>query len=95
MELKEFINQKVQMLKNEFSNDQIKKEVYEYCFKNYMPNIPLNTIIELSMDIYSEIILLYSNEKIFKKILSFYCRDGNPEVFKDKIIKYQNELLPE
>jgi hypothetical protein len=32
---------------------------------------------------------------IFEKILSFYCKDGNPEVFKDKIIKYQKELLSE
>jgi hypothetical protein len=32
-------------------------------------------------------------KNIFKKILSFYCKDGNPEDFKDKIIKYQEELL--
>jgi len=34
-------------------------------------------------------------KNIFEKILSFYCKDGNPEVFYDKIVKYRDELLSE
>ena len=63
MELKEFINQKVEMLKNDFSKGQIKQEIYEYCFKNYMPNTPLTTVINLCMDIYGEVIKIYSENE--------------------------------
>ena len=34
-------------------------------------------------------------KNIFEKILSLYCKDGNPEIFYDKIIKYRDELLSE
>ena len=54
--MKDFIEKQVNMLKNDFSTDQIKRNVYEYFFKNYMPSMPMETLISRCMDVYAEII---------------------------------------
>ena len=63
MQQKEFINLQVIKLKDGFSNDQIKREVYEYCVKHYLEDMNLNALIYLCMGVYAEINLRYSTRR--------------------------------
>jgi hypothetical protein len=59
MEQKEFIKKQLEMLQSGFSKEQIRKEVYRFCVINYLPNITLDALIDLSMELYAEISIQY------------------------------------
>ena len=54
--MEDFINQKVKMLKEGFSESQIRGEVWSYLLKEYCNTMRLEAIIELSMEVYAEIL---------------------------------------
>jgi hypothetical protein len=54
--MEDFINQKVKMLKEGFSESQIRSEVWSYLLKEYCNTMRLEGIIELSMTVYADIL---------------------------------------
>lgn len=50
------INQSVLMLKNGYSQSQIRDEVYRFVFMATIPNITINAAIDRCMELYGEII---------------------------------------
>ena len=60
--MEDFINEKVEMLKNDFGKGQVKTEIYEFCFKNYFPNMRFDSVVMQCMELYAEVIRLYTIE---------------------------------
>lgn len=52
-----FIQEQLNMLKNDFDKSQIKDNVYRYIFKRGIPNFNINSLIFQCMELYAEIIL--------------------------------------
>lgn len=61
MNIIDFIDYQVSMLKKGFAESQIRDNVYRYVFFNGVPNIQINTLIDNCMSLYSEIILKSKN----------------------------------
>lgn len=58
--VEDFINENVMMLKNSFSEDQIKENVLRYVLAKSSPNLRIDTYAKKSMGLYAEIILEFS-----------------------------------
>ena len=61
MEIQEFIEMEVAMIKNQFGLSQIKDDVKRYVFRKFNGTYTIDTMIEMCMEIYAEIIKKSSN----------------------------------
>lgn len=59
MEAEKFIEEQLQMLKNDFGKSQIQDNVYRYIFRRGIPNFNINALIFQCMELYSEIMKRY------------------------------------
>jgi len=60
MELDKFIKMQLDMLDQQFSEAQVRNEVYRYVFKNSIPNLTIDAMIDRCMELYAEIIKRYN-----------------------------------
>ena len=60
MDANKFINQQVEMIKNDFGLDQIKDNIYRYFVRYHLPNITLDALIHRCMEMYAEVLKRHS-----------------------------------
>ena len=58
--VEDFINQNVKMLKDSFTEDQIKENVLRYVLNKFSINLCIDAYVRNSMGLYAEIILEFS-----------------------------------
>lgn len=61
MEIQEFIEMEVAMIKKQFGLSQIKDDVKRYIFRKFNGTYTIDAMIEMCMEIYAEIIKKSSN----------------------------------
>ena len=79
MDIQNFINEQVELLNNDFGTDQIQGNVYRLFFKEYMPDLPLNSIISRCMEVYAQIIKIHSAQPLFKALEKVQLQVGQIE----------------
>jgi len=79
MDIQIFIDEQVEMLNNDFGTDQIQWNIYRLFFKEYMPDLPLNTIISRCMEVYAQIIKIHSAQPLFKALEKVQLQVGQIE----------------
>ena len=56
MDMNEWIEQRVKMIAEGFSLDQIQRECWDYCHREYLGILNLEAIIGRAMQLYAEVI---------------------------------------
>ena len=54
--MEDYINQKVKMIKDGFELSQIRSEVWKYLLNKHCTSLRLDSIIDVSMELYAEIV---------------------------------------
>jgi hypothetical protein len=75
--MEDFINQKLEKIREGFEFSQIRSEVFQYLLNKHCTLLRLDSIIENSMELYSEIIFRYlkdinANKVNYIKLLDFH-----------------------
>ncbi len=56
MDIEKYIKIKVDMLKNNYSHAQIRNDIFRHVFKECVPNITIDAMIDMCMELYAEVV---------------------------------------
>ena len=56
MDIEKYIQEKLDMLKNDFSHAQVRNDVFRHVFKQCTPNLTIDAMIDRCMELYGEIV---------------------------------------
>jgi hypothetical protein len=56
MDINEWIEQRIKMIDEGFSLEQIQRECWDYCHREYLGILNLEAIIGIAMQLYAEVI---------------------------------------